>query len=261
MTKTLQQLQVRFGLIEEQMTTQSNKQYFDNVMNRVGMKECMEEQEFVEFLKQQREKLEREIDCEYSSIWSSSEGILGADDRAGVAVILSVVKSLDRRAFSGTLKIALTVEEEIGLVGARNVDSAFLEGIDMAFVVDRRGTGDIVTSCGGYEPFCSEQFSSRIERFANKVEDHRWKVVAGGSSDTRIWASHGIESINLSAGFCNEHTDAEILDVEANYGTYLLVQQLVEYSDQFIGRPRNRQRRYHINNRTPKVVLTRRDEK
>ena len=54
-------------------------------------------------------------------IWKSSEGILGADDRAGINVILAIAKSLTEKDFNGTVKYIFTVEEEIGLVGAREV--------------------------------------------------------------------------------------------------------------------------------------------
>lgn len=54
--------------------------------------------------------------------------------------------------------------------------------------------------------------------------------MAGGSSDTRIWAEQGINSVNLSAGYNNEHTSNETLDIQANYGTYEFVIMLLEKS-------------------------------
>ncbi|MDI7742449.1 M20/M25/M40 family metallo-hydrolase [Lysinibacillus fusiformis] len=164
-------------------------------------------------------------------IWSSSEGVLGADDRAGVCILLAVAKSLKNSTFRGTVKFVFTVEEEIGLVGARQVEKAFLRDVDMAFVVDRRGTGDIVTSCRGEIPFCSSQFGRQVERIGRAVHgNRRWSTIAGGSSDTRVWAEQGINSVNLSVGYSNEHTEDEFLDIEANYGTYEMVTQLLEDS-------------------------------
>ena len=46
-----------------------------------------------------------------------------------------------------------------------------------------------------------------------------WATTIGGSSDTRIWTGNGIQSVNLSAGYWNEHTDEETLDVAACYQT------------------------------------------
>ncbi|CAM3721648.1 hypothetical protein GCM10009865_04680 [Aeromicrobium ponti] len=134
------------------------------------------------------------------NIWTSSSGILGADDRAGVAVLLQMAKNLEKSRFSGTVKFILTVEEEIGLVGAQHVDEYFLWDVDAAVVLDRRGTGDIVVSCG----------------------------TNGGSSDTRIWAAQGIQSVNLSVGYFNEHTSDEKLDVEGCYNMVKLVEAVFE---------------------------------
>ncbi|WP_078427633.1 M20/M25/M40 family metallo-hydrolase [Alkalihalobacterium alkalinitrilicum] len=160
--------------------------------------------------------------------WSSSKGILGADDRAGIAVLLHTAEYLSQHSsFSGKVKFIFTVEEECGLVGAREVDEYFLWGTDAAIVVDRRGTGDIVTSCGGYFPFCHPQYGAFFEEIAVIEGLNGWATTKGGSSDTRIWAEHSIESVNLSAGYRNEHTEEEILDVEACYGTAQLLEEVL----------------------------------
>ena len=78
--------------------------------------------------------------------------------------------------FFGKIKFIFTVEEEVGLVGARNVDETFLWGTDAAIVVDRRGTGDIVTSCGGHIPFCEEAYGRLIEQAAMEAGLSGWNV-------------------------------------------------------------------------------------
>ncbi|BAM48470.1 M28 family peptidase [Amphibacillus xylanus] len=158
-----------------------------------------------------------------NQIWSSSEGILGADDRAGIAIILQLAKSLACSTFSGKVKYIFTVEEEIGLVGARHVEDYFLWGTDAAIVLDRRGTGDIVTSCGEFIPFCNAWYGEFFEDVAREEGLADWQVTSGGSSDTGVWAKHGIESVNLSVGYNNEHMKYETLDVEAAYQTVKLV--------------------------------------
>ncbi|MBA2176198.1 M20/M25/M40 family metallo-hydrolase [Halobacillus locisalis] len=153
------------------------------------------------------------------AIWRSSAGILGADDRAGLAVLLETLKRLHATNFNGTVKILCTVEEEVGLLGARHVDESFLWDVDAAFVLDRRGSGDIVTSCGGYEPFCDEAFGEWVEQTAGQYSHSDWACTTGGSSDARIWASRGVQTVNLSVGYHMEHTDDECLDVDACYET------------------------------------------
>ncbi|PIC80931.1 peptidase M28 [Sporosarcina sp. P18a] len=159
-------------------------------------------------------------------VWSSSEGILGADDRAGIAILLQISKYLHTSRFTGTVKYILTVEEETGLIGASEVDSAFLENVDAAFVLDRRGSGDIVTSCAGMEYFCTKSFGIAIEEIAVISDAGEWKCTPGGSSDTRIWAAAGIQSVNLSVGYRNEHTNSESLHVGDCYNTVTLLKSI-----------------------------------
>lgn len=162
-------------------------------------------------------------------IWSSSKGILGADDRAGVAILLELANILHQTScFSGKVKFIFTVQEECGLLGAREVSDHFLWGTDAAFVVDRRGTDDIVTSCGGTIPFCDPAYGKFLESLASGGGLDGWKTVQGGSSDTRIWASHGIQSVNLSVGYRDEHTEEESLDVNACYSTVQLLKTILQ---------------------------------
>lgn len=156
-------------------------------------------------------------------IWSSDKGILGADDRAGIAILLSVAEQLLHSSFHGKVKFIFTVEEEIGLVGAMNVDEYFLWGTDAAIVVDRRGSGDIVTSCGGFIPFCDKRYGEFFENTALELGLTNWNCSRGGSSDTTVWASHGIQSVNLSVGYNYEHTEDEILNVTSCFETSQLV--------------------------------------
>lgn len=168
------------------------------------------------------------------NIWKSSEGILGGDDRAGINVILATAKSITEKNFNGTIKYVFTVEEEIGLVGATEVTETFLWDVDMAFVIDRRGTSDIVISKAGYVQFCIERFGQKIERIVRNAGLSCWKTTAGGSSDTAIWAKNGIQSVNLSAGYNFEHTEMEQLDVKANYEVYGLLLEILENSNRLM---------------------------
>lgn len=163
------------------------------------------------------------------TVLSSSRGILGADDRAGIAVILEVCRRIRETNFRGTLKVAFTVQEEVGLVGARELDAAFLEDVDAAIVADRRGTRDIVTSCRGIIPFCRSSYGERFEQAGAAAGMPDWRVTAGGSSDAAVLAERfGIETVNLSVGYRNEHTDQESLDYLAAYETIRLIETALD---------------------------------
>ncbi|MET3289294.1 UNVERIFIED_CONTAM: tripeptide aminopeptidase [Brevibacillus sp. OAP136] len=171
------------------------------------------------------------------TVLSSTAGILGADDRAGIAIILEIVRNIHQTNFNGTLKIAFTVEEEIGLLGSQQLDPLYLADVDAAIVVDRRGTRDIVTSCGGIIPFCPESYGLLFEQAGAMAGMDDWKVTAGGSSDAKIFSqTFGIPSVNLSAGYRNEHTERETIDYLDSYQTVKLIEallhnQLIEIQD------------------------------
>jgi hypothetical protein len=61
----------------------------------------------------------------------------------------------------------------------------------------------------------------------SKLCDMDWKCVEGGVSDAMSFSSggQGINSINLSAGYMNEHTDREYVSIEAMRDTVRLIMQ------------------------------------
>ncbi|WHY03298.1 M20/M25/M40 family metallo-hydrolase [Neobacillus sp. DY30] len=170
----------------------------------------------------------REI-IEDNSILRSSEGILGADDRAGVAAILEILSRVKKTNFRGTLKVAFTVEEEIGCQGSRAIDQDFLEDVDAAIVIDRRGNRDIVTSWSYYVPFCPEEYGRLFEKAGKLAGMDDWKVTPGGISDAMVFAEFGIPSVNLSAGYQNEHKETETVDYKSTFVTVLLVESVLHH--------------------------------
>jgi len=165
---------------------------------------------------------------ENGTILKSSDGILGADDRAGIAVILEILDFIRHSRFQGTLKIAFTVEEEIGCLGSRHIDPAFLRDVDAAIVVDRRGTRDIVTSWAGRVPFCPDEYGRIFETAGALAGMPDWKMTHGGLSDAKVFAEFGIPSVNLSVGYEHEHTEFETLDYKATLETVLLLETVFE---------------------------------
>lgn len=73
---------------------------------------------------------------EGDAIRSAGETVLGADDKAGVAVILAAVRELLTTPIShGEVQVVFTVAEEIGLYGAQHLDYSLVSP-DYAFVLD-----------------------------------------------------------------------------------------------------------------------------
>jgi Acetylornithine deacetylase/Succinyl-diaminopimelate desuccinylase and related deacylases len=164
-------------------------------------------------------------------IWHSSIGPLGADDRAGIAIILAVLRSLARSgAFRGRIKLAFTREEEIGRLGSEQLSLAWLSGVDMCVVVDRRGSRDIVVR-NSRMAFCDWGLASYWETIGSMCGMKGWRAVEGGLSDAVTFAKYGIPSVNLSAGYEYEHTAQEYVNVRYCKDTVrLIVQSLTNYA-------------------------------
>lgn len=80
-------------------------------------------------------------------IYSDGKTILGADDKAGIAIILGVLSMLqeDRSILHGQIEILFTVQEEVGLIGVKNLDYQFQS--QYGYVLDGDGlVGTIVNA-------------------------------------------------------------------------------------------------------------------
>lgn len=165
-------------------------------------------------------------------IISSDKGALGADDRAGIAIVLSVLRNITKTSFNGTIKVAFSREEEIGCVGSDKIDSNWYKDVDLAIVVDRRGSRDIVVGCG--MAFCSNPVGLFMEDVAMLTGMKDWKCVEGGVSDAMTFAQKGINSINLSAGYYHEHSDREYVNVYQMKDTIRLIMQVFAVVNDFV---------------------------
>ena len=73
-------------------------------------------------------------------IRSKGETILGADDKAGLAAIIEAVLHAEKRP---PVEIVITREEEVGLVGAKNLDLSLLEAT-RGFIVDSESLNEVI---------------------------------------------------------------------------------------------------------------------
>lgn len=156
----------------------------------------------------------REV-LEDDNIIFSMDGGLGADDRAGIAIILHIIRQLEttNHPFDGTIKIAFTREEEIGSIGSYNMDKDWYEHVDLAIVVDRRGSRDIVIG-NRQTIFCSQSVAKFMDGIGELAGMPDWECVQGGYSDAVTFATNGINTVNLSAGYYHEHTPIEYANLK-----------------------------------------------
>ena len=144
-------------------------------------------------------------------ITSAGETVLGADDKAGIAVILETVRRFVESGEShGELRVVLTVSEETGLTGAKALDPADVQG-DLCLVLDADGEpGGIVTSAPTHYTF--------VATF-NGTAAHAGVAPEQGRS-ALVMASRAIAALKL--GRLDESTTANIGTLEGGTATNVI---------------------------------------
>jgi tripeptide aminopeptidase len=56
-----------------------------------------------------------------------------------------------------------------------------------------------------------------------------WKMTQGGYSDTLVFTENGINAVNLSAGYRDEHTKHEYVDYRAAYNKFQLIKTALHF--------------------------------
>ena len=95
-------------------------------------------------------------------IMTDGTTVLGADDKAGIASILEVVKVLKEKQIShGDIQFILTVSEEIGLVGSQAINPNLLNA-EFGYAIDSGGTvGDIIVAAPTQSKITAEIFGKK----------------------------------------------------------------------------------------------------
>lgn len=136
-------------------------------------------------------------DRESGVIWSP-EG-LGADDRAGIFLILKILQS----GFRPT--VIFTADEEIGAIGAEALVGDLKScPCELKYIIelDRRGTNDCVF------------YDCNNENFVKYIESFGFVEAMGSFSDISIICPDwGVAGVNLSVGYEDEHSYIETLHV------------------------------------------------
>ncbi len=119
-------------------------------------------------------------ECRGDDICSAGDTILGADDKAGITVILAAVREiLARRIPHGELQLVFTIAEEIGLYGAQYLDYSLIRA-DYGFVFD--GGRDIGT----------------MTIAAPSAQKMTWKI-HGRAAHAGVCPEKGINAIQIAA--------------------------------------------------------------
>ena len=147
------------------------------------------------------------------NIKTDGKSILGADDKAGVTIMLHMIEN----NIPGLYYFFLG--EEVGCVGSRKVASKYKEekqeGINKVISFDRRGTTSIITFQSGSR-CCSDKFGDELSKQLNLANDtFSYKNdTTGLLTDSIQFVKLYPECTNISVGYQNEHTFSEVQNIE-----------------------------------------------
>ena len=146
-------------------------------------------------------------------IKTDGKSILGADDKAGVTIMLYMIEN----KIPGLYYFFLG--EEVGCVGSRKVATKCktekIEGINKVISFDRRGTDSVITFQSS-QRCCSEKFGEELAKQLNLAEStFSYKNDPTGIlTDSVQFISIYPECTNISVGYKSEHTYSEVQNIE-----------------------------------------------
>ena len=146
-------------------------------------------------------------------IKTDGKSILGADDKAGVVIMLNMIEN----NIPGLYYFFLG--EEVGCVGSRKVatkqKTEKIEGINKVISFDRRGTDSVITFQSS-QRCCSETFGEALSKQLN-LSDQTFSYKndpTGILTDSVQFIGIYSECTNISVGYKNEHTYDEVQDID-----------------------------------------------
>lgn len=142
--------------------------------------------------------------------WHASGAPLGADDGAGVAMLMHLLHS------GVDAYYVFTQGEECGGIGATHLakhGAALLSEFDRAIAFDRRGIDSVITH-QGWGRCCSDEFADALAAALNADDTLMFLPDdTGVYTDTAEFVDIIPECTNISVGYDHEHSDRESLDL------------------------------------------------
>lgn len=146
-------------------------------------------------------------------IKTDGTSILGADDKAGVTIMIHMIAN----KIPGLYYFFLG--EEVGCVGSKKLREKHttqkIEGINKVISFDRRGTTSVITFQASSR-CCSDKFGEALSAELNKHDStFAYKNDPSGIyTDSAQFVKIYSECTNISVGYQNEHTHDELQDIE-----------------------------------------------
>jgi hypothetical protein len=146
-------------------------------------------------------------------IKTDGKSILGADDKAGVTIMLYMIKN----NIPGLYYFFLG--EEVGCIGSKKVANVQkenkIEGINKVISFDRRGTNSVITFQSG-KRCCSDNFGKTLAAQLNQADGSFMyeNDPTGVLTDSIQFINIYSECTNISVGYQSEHTYSETQNIK-----------------------------------------------
>lgn len=142
-------------------------------------------------------------------IKTDGTSILGADDKAGMTVILSLIENNVKGLY------CFFVGEEVGCVGSKlaSKNEKFFSNYDRIISFDRRGTSSVITHQSS-KRCCSDEFAKSLAQILNSNGMEMSPDDTGVYTDSAEFVGVIPECTNISVGYYKEHTVNEHQDIE-----------------------------------------------
>lgn len=129
------------------------------------------------------------------SIITAKEGI-GGDDKCGIVSILEILK------YNNDVNAIFTIDEEIGGVGAEEMDENILSNVKYFIEIDRYGNDEVINQSGDNQ-IASDSFLNDLWPIMNKFG---YVTGFGSFTDVNILTEKAQKSaINVACGYYNPH--------------------------------------------------------
>lgn len=143
-------------------------------------------------------------------IKTDGKSILGADDKAGVTIMLYMMKNNVPGLYY------FFIGEETGCIGSGSVyknQKEFLKDYDKIISFDRRGLNSVITYQSSYR-CCSNEFADSLCDELNKFGFNYVKDDTGVYTDSAEFTGIIPECTNISVGYFKEHTFNEYQNIK-----------------------------------------------
>lgn len=162
-------------------------------------------------------RVKHQISSDGKVVCTDGTTILGADDKAGMVVVLYMIE----KKIPGLYYFF--IGEEVGCIGSRGASNAMDKGtlfpghtINKVISFDRRGTTSVITD-QFYGNCCSNEFATSLCSEFNKSGLKMVPDDTGVLTDSAQFMDFIPECTNISVGYYNEHTTGEWQNLEYLY--------------------------------------------